>query len=39
MLEQYDQRKNYGTLNPLPDDKILDCFKFKQIADDILKCI
>ena len=26
-------------LNPLPDDKILDWSKFKQIADDILKCI
>ena len=26
-------------LNPLPDDKILDWFKLKEIADDILKCI
>ena len=26
-------------LNPLPDDKILDWSKLKQIADDILKCI
>ena len=26
------------TLNPLPDDKILDWSKLKQIADDILKC-
>ena len=26
-------------LNPLPDDKILDRSKLKQIADDILKCI
>ena len=25
--------------NPLPDDKILDWSKFKQIADDISKCI
>ena len=25
--------------NPLPDDKILDWSKMKQIADDILKCI
>ena len=25
--------------NPLPDDKILDWFKLKQIAVDILKCI
>ena len=27
------------TVNPLPDDKILDWSKLKQIADDILKCI
>ena len=26
-------------LNPLPDDKILDWSKLKQIADDFLKCI
>ena len=26
-------------LYPLPDDKILDRSKLKQIADDILKCI
>ena len=26
-------------LNPLPDDKILDWFKLKQIADHILKWI
>ena len=26
-------------LNPLPDDKILDLSKLKQIKDDILKCI
>ena len=25
--------------NPLPDDKILDSSKLKQIADDILKCM
>ena len=25
--------------NPLPDDKIFDRSKLKQIADDILKCI
>ena len=25
--------------NPLPDDKILEWSKLKQIADDILKCI
>ena len=28
-----------GYINPLPDDRILDWSKFKQIADDILKCI
>ena len=27
-----------NNLNPLPDDKIIDWSKFKQIADDILKC-
>ena len=27
------------TCNPLPDDKILDWSKLKQIADDILNCI
>ena len=26
-------------VNPLPDDKILDWSKLKQIAKDILKCI
>ena len=26
-------------VNPLPDHKILDWSKLKQIADDILKCI
>ena len=26
-------------VNPLPDDKILDWSKLKQIANDILKCI
>ena len=26
-------------INPLPDDKILEMSKLKQIADDILKCI
>ena len=26
-------------MNSLPDDKILDWFKLKQTADDILKCI
>ena len=26
-------------VNPLPDDKMFDWFKLKQITDDILKCI
>ena len=30
---------NFFTINPLPDDKILDWSRLKQIADDILKCI
>ena len=25
-------------INPLPDEKILDWYKLKEIADDILKC-
>ena len=29
----------FSFVNPLPDDKILDWSKLKQIADDILKCI
>ena len=29
----------FHIFNPLPDDKILDWYKMKQIADDILKCI
>ena len=28
----------YSKINPLPDDKILDWSKLKQIADDILEC-
>ena len=28
-----------SSFNPLPDDKILDCSKLKQNADDILKYI
>ena len=27
------------SFNPIPDDKILDWSKLKQIAGDILKCI
>ena len=30
---------SHRCLNPLPDDKILDWSKVKQIADDILTCI
>ena len=30
---------NGRSFKPLPDDKILDWSKLKQIADDILKCI
>ena len=29
----------FQNINPLPDDKILDWFKLKQLADDILNCI
>ena len=29
----------FNPINPLPDDKILDWSKLKQIADDILNCI
>ena len=29
----------YGTINSLPDYKIVDCSKFKPIADNILECI
>ena len=32
------QKAGWG-INPLPDDKILDWSKLKQIVDDILKCI
>ena len=35
-----DPQENFrGNFIPLPDDKILDWSKLKQIADDILKCI
>ena len=30
---------NPSIINPLPENKILDWSKQKQIADDILKCI
>ena len=29
----------HSHFNPLPDDKIIESSKLKQIADDILKCI
>ena len=32
-------RHEENRLDPLPDDKILDCSKLKQIADYILKFI
>ena len=38
-LLPYKRKKKKSTFNPLPDDKILDWSKLKQIADDILKCI
>ena len=38
-LETIEQSPVKWELNPLPDDKILDWSKLKQIADDILKCI
>ena len=41
MLSIWTSLKNllFDWVNPLPDDKILDWSKLKQIADDILKCI
>ena len=38
-IEQYWPYSVKRVFNPLPDDKILDWSKLKQIADDILKCI
>ena len=38
-IETKRQASYLATTNPLPDDKILDWSKLKQIADDILKCI
>ena len=34
-----DEKHLERQINPLPDDKILDWSKLKQIADNILKCI
>ena len=33
------QGNETGLFNPLPDNKLLEWSKLKQIADDILKCI
>ena len=38
-LEKITEAKCYVFESPLPDDKILDWSKLKQIADDILQCI
>ena len=38
-LALYHTILTFNHLNPLPDDKILDWSKLKQIADDILKSI
>ena len=35
----FNAQKTSEPFNPLPDDKILDWFKLKAFADDILKCI
>ena len=35
----YQKNHMHNPFNPLSHDKILDWFKLKQIADDILKCI
>ena len=39
MFKVYIFKLVYIWLNKLPDDKVLDWSKFKQIADDILKYI
>ena len=39
MLTYTASKASKKLFNPLPDDKILDWTKLKQIADDILKCI
>ena len=38
-MAQYWVEGSNHCFNPLPDNKILDWSKLKQIADDILKCI
>ena len=37
--ELKDDSISIGQINPLTDNKVLDQSKFKQIADDIIKCI
>ena len=39
MQSSFSTQKTVLYFNPLPEDNILDQFKLKQIADDILKCI
>ena len=39
LIVQISQDKQTNLFNTLPDDKILDLSKLKQIADDTLKCI
>ena len=38
-MDTLEKKTDKIEVNPLPDDKILDWFKLKQIADGILKCI
>ena len=38
-LHEWNFQSAFLLINPLPDDKISDLSKFKQIAEDILKCI
>ena len=38
-MKYYEKIGIFVPFNPLPDDKILDWPRLKQIADDILKCI
>ena len=39
MIRYATQYITWVWMSQLPDDKILDWSKLKQIADDILKCI
>ena len=38
-LQCFQKASSKRVFNPLPDNKILDWSKLKQIADNILKCI